>query len=68
MYHLNPDTKAAYAAARHRELLAEATHDRHVSLVQPVRPLAARLRAAGRWGTPVRVLRGGRPAAPPAVA
>jgi hypothetical protein len=68
MYHVHPDAKAGYAAARHADMLADAARDRLTRQAAVGRPAPALLRATIRWATPVRVLRGSGPAPAPAAA
>ena len=56
------------AAARRKDLLAEADNARQVNQVIAGRLTPVLARAAARWGGPVRVLRGGTPAPAPTAA
>ena len=57
MYHLSYVDERA-AAARRRDLRAEADNARRVNQVEARRITPVLARAAARWGGPVRVLRG----------
>ena len=48
-----------HAAARRRDLLADAARDRVLYQAGGAHPTPAARRAGARWGTVVRVLRGG---------
>ena len=59
MFQIYPTTAEIQASMHRRDLLAEAQRARETDQVHAPRRIAATRRAAARWGTVVRVIRGG---------